>query len=124
MTDEQQEQLRQIRERWARQNMPQTVFTSHCKADIDFLLSLLDSQLKPDCYPDMIAVNKEHAATLMRSACIEKVKAIKDASDLQAVECAAAFNYDGEWKAHLKATATTEIITALRSVTIQEQNNG
>lgn len=76
---------------------------------------------KPDCRPDMIAINREDAATRMRSACVEKVRALKDAHELQGVECAAAFNYDGQWKSHLKARAAAEIVTALEAVTLDQQ---
>lgn len=148
-SNEREERLKQIRERWSRMNMPQTVFTSHCKGDIDFLLSLLDSQASPkpvgwiscglrqgrddrivdivfenaDCAKAFIdgvepAVGPIVAATQMRDQCVKKVREMKDNYELQGVECAAAFNYDGEWKSHLKATTANEIITALESLTL------
>lgn len=81
-SNEREERLKQIRERWSRMNMPQTVFTSHCKGDIDFLLSLLDSQAaEPVTYYNEDGsynpVGKniaDHAATQMRDQCAAKVR--------------------------------------------------
>lgn len=99
-------------------------FIARAPEDIDFLLSLVDSQIKPDCFPDMIAVNKEYAATLMRSACIEKVKEIRRSYHGSADEAVKAHDYSSEHTLLHKATAAREIIAALESVTIQEQKHG
>lgn len=37
-------------------------------------VSLVKSQEKPDCWPDMVAVNREYHYTVMRSACVENVR--------------------------------------------------
>ena len=76
------------------------------REDIDFLLNLVDSQVRPDCFPDMIAVNKEYAATLMRSACIEAVRSLRHKSESD----------DSRWNAALYHAETK-----LEGVTIQEQ---
>lgn len=96
-SDERDERLKQIRERWARTTFPDQVFTSHVKQDIDFLLSLLDSYAtlpRPvhRNYECMTTVTDETlwcptcacraeylrghktAATIMRDLCVEKVK--------------------------------------------------
>lgn len=92
---------------------------------IDFLLSLVKSQEAPDCWPDMAAVNREYHYTVMRSACVEKVKAMRNENQR---------NYEywksissnpdtdfgvlkwGAWKGE-----DERVITALESVSIQEQ---
>lgn len=73
MTDEQQERLKQIRLRWSQPSFPDQVFTSHVKQDIDFLLSLYDSQADTIIVP-LIPISAQEAATSMRSRCVEKLR--------------------------------------------------
>lgn len=66
------ERLQQIREQQAERHA--NSWWTPMRDDIDYLLSLVDDQAALDCRPDMIAINREHAATAMRNKCVEKIK--------------------------------------------------
>lgn len=72
MNSDERERLKQIQERRLQGDE-----SAYSYDDIDFLLSLLDGQATPDCRPDMIAINREHAATAMRDKCVETVKSLR-----------------------------------------------
>lgn len=94
-----------------------------------WLIMPSSDDIERTAWPEMVAQidttlrDSNDAATRMRDFCVEKVRAMKDGCDWQAIECAAAFNYDGEWKAYLKAKAMTDIITALQSLEGEQEKS-
>lgn len=119
MTEEQAERLRQIRERWSQAMLPEQLFTSHVKQDIDFLLSLYDSQTVSLQAADnrvglvsgfgaaLRTKATEDTATAMRDKCVEKIQEIANAWRRDRGDPARMVKYD----------AAQEIILELLSLT-------
>lgn len=139
MTEEERERVTQIRERVVAkyQNVPSGVSMMECpgcgcaafaatRDDIDFLLSLLDSQaakgdaadrginkllLASDLTAEAYKKGWSDAATQMRDACVEKVKAARYYWEAKVPD-------DRLWG--LWVSAANQIITDLESLTLEQ----
>lgn len=140
MNEEEREQLKQIRERWSKSDIPETLFSAHCKSDIDFLLSMIDSRADPRPYGNQhypYCARHEGgnynatlactccdyplvAGTAMRDACVEKVKAMRDEWRREA-DSREGFQFANDrLKRSAQANAADWIITALESLTLHQ----
>lgn len=125
MNTDERERLKQIRERhrlavfaYKGEKPPIAV------GDIDFLLSLLDSEAALDCRPNMIAINREHAAVLMRDKCVEKVREYGE-FHLAEMKYQSRAGQEDEANAHAsRSVAADELAAQLKSLTLDQGRAG